>query len=285
LAKKLQRRVGEAGKGKIYNSYDVLGGKIAIIKVPNENLEAAKKAAAAIMSVYKNLESVYLQYSPVAGSYRVRQLLCIAGKDNPVAVHREFGCNFKVDVSACYFSPRLSHERFRIASLVQSGEVVVNMFAGVGCFSIMIARQVKNCKVFSIDINPDAYAFMQENIRLNRVEHQVVPMLGDSKALIESELQHVADRVLMPLPEKTLEYLPTALFALRPSGGIIHYFDHTHAMSAKDAVQKTETKIAQTFEALGICYSFVFGRVIRSVGPSRYQTVIDIAVKKLPSKF
>jgi len=93
------------------------------------------------------------------------------------------------------------------------------MFAGVGCFSILIARNVPTAKVYSIDVNPVAFEFMQENVVVNRAFGQVFPLLGDAKALIETRLRGVADRVLMPLPEKALEYLPCAVAALKPSGG------------------------------------------------------------------
>ena len=85
------------------------------------------------------------------------------------------------------------------------------MFAGVGCFSILIAKKAVDAKVYSIDINPVAYECMQENVRINRVFNRVFPLLGDSKEIVLSQLQGVADRVLMPLPELALEYLPYAL--------------------------------------------------------------------------
>ena len=56
---------------------------------------------------------------------------------------------------------------------------------------------------------------MEENVKINKVSRQVFPLLGDSKEIIQTQLQGVADRVLMPLPEKALEYLPYALSALK----------------------------------------------------------------------
>ncbi len=284
MRKRLQNHLYNEQKGRIYNSYDVIG-EIAVIKVPNDNLEYAKKAAETVKSVYKNVKTVFVQVSPISGDFRVRKLLCLAGENNPVTVHREFGCSFMVDVENCYFSPRLSHERSRIAGLVKQGETVVNMFAGVGCFSIRIAKKVACAKVFSIDINPTAILYHQKNIKLNHVDDKVASLLGDSKEIIEAQLKGAADRVLMPLPEKALGYLPYALSAIKPSGGWIHYYDFEHATKNENPLSKTSMKVAEKLDKLGVTYDFSLSRIIRSTGPNWYQTVLDIHVAGLPSKF
>jgi len=192
---------------KVSNSFDVVGD-IAIIKLRPTSQVNAQTTAKAIMSNHRSVKTVLLQASPVSGNLRLRRLTHLAGENKTSTVHREFGCLFSVDVVKCYFSPRLSHERMRIARIIEPNETVVNMFAGVGCFSIIIAKHASPAKLFSIDVNPASIQFMQENIRLNRVYGKVTPLLGDSKEIVNSRLQRVADRVLMPLPEKALEYLP-----------------------------------------------------------------------------
>ena len=159
------------------------------------------------------------------------------------------------------------------------------MFAGVGCFSIVIAKTVKPVKVYSIDVNPTAVQCMEENVKVNHVCGQVFPMLGDSKDIIQAQLQGVADRVLMPLPEKALEYLPYALSALKKTGGWIHYYDFQHAPGKENPVEKTKLMVAQKLDSLGVSYVFANSRVMRPTGPNWYQTVLDIQVAALPSKF
>ena len=269
----------------IYNSFDIIG-EIAIIKVANGNVANAEAAAKQIMAIHKNVKTVFAQTSPILGDFRVRELKLLAGEDKTSTKHRESDCVFAVDVEKCYFSPRLSHERSRIARLVKSGETVVNMFAGVGCFSIIIAKTMPHVKVFSIDVNPTAIKYMKENVRINRVYGKVTPLLGDSKDVINAQLQRVADRVLMPLPEKALEYLPYAVLALKPSGGWIHFYDFQHATGNEDPAGKTKLKVAQKLGSLGVGYKFVFSRVVRSTGPNWYQIALDIRTRdSLPSKF
>jgi tRNA (guanine37-N1)-methyltransferase len=237
------------------------------------------------MDIHRNIKTVLTPITRIEGDFRVRELRHIAGENKTATTHKESGCTFSVDVEKCFFSPRLSHEHKRIAQLVLPGEVVVNMFAGVGCFSILITKTQSQSKVYSIDINPTAVECMEENVKINDVCSQVFPMLGDSKDIIQTQLQGVADRVLMPLPEKALEYLPFALSALKKTGGWIHYYDFQHAPGKEDPSQKTKLKVAEKLDSLGICYVFVNSRVMRPTGPNWYQTVLDIQVTELPSKF
>ena len=267
-----------------YNSFDIIGD-IAIVKVANDNVANAEAVAKQILAVHRSVKTVFWQTSPILGHFRVRELKFVAGEGTTTTRHRESGCVFAVDVEQCYFSPRLSHERARIAALVKNGETVVNMFAGVGCFSIIIAKNVPQTKVYSIDVNPIAFTYMEENVKINRVYGKVTPLLGDSKDIIKAQLQGKADRVLMPLPEKALEYLPIAVSALKPSGGWIHLYDFQHATRNENPVDKTKMNVAQKLSSLGVDYSFVFSRVVRSTGPNWYQTALDIQVNGTPSKF
>ncbi|TFH23294.1 class I SAM-dependent methyltransferase family protein [Candidatus Bathyarchaeota archaeon] len=268
--------------GKVYNSFDVIGD-IAIIKI--NTLQYAEAIAKQIMASQRKIKTVLTPATSITGDFRVRELKHLAGENKTITRHKESGCTFKVDVEKCYFSPRLSHEHSRIAKLVQSGETVVNMFAVVGCFSIIIAKTANQSKVYSIDVNPAAIQCMDENVRINQVGGSVFPMLGDAKDIINSKLQGVADRVLMPLPEIALEYLPYALSALKQTGGWIHYYDFQHAPGIENHTEKTKLKVAEKLDCLGVNYVFVNSRVMRPTGPNWYQTVVDIKVEALPNKF
>jgi len=282
LKKKLTSTLSQEALSKVVSSFDLVGD-IAIIKAPS-NPSDAEAIAKQLMAVHKSVKTVLAQSSPVRGYLRTRELTLLAGENKTVAKYKEAGCVFSVDVAKCYFSPRLKHERLRIADQVKPDETVVNMFAGVGCFSIIIAKRVPQVKVYSIDINPVAYQFMQENIRLNRLFGRVQPILGDSQEIVQTQLAGVADRVLMLLPEKAFEYLPAALSALKKSGGWVHYYDFQHAYYDEDPVKKTQIKVAKRLDSLGVSYVFACGKVIRSTGPNWYQTVLDIQVTDYSSK-
>lgn len=261
----------------VYSSFDIIGD-IAITKLPVFTTENAHAAAKAITERHRNVKVVFVQSSAVAGEYRVRNLTHVFGENRSYTLHKENGCQFEVDVEKCYFSPRLSHERLRVAKLIQPHETVVNMFAGVGCFSILIAKQEPTARVFSIDINPVAVHYMQRNILRNRVFGKVVPLLGDAEVLIKTQLQNSADRVLMPLPEKSLEYLPAAVSALKPNGGWVHVHTFEHAAKTEDPAKKTVCRLNEVLGKLNLDFKVQVVRVVRSTGPNWWHLVADVNV-------
>jgi tRNA (guanine37-N1)-methyltransferase len=263
---------------KIYKTYDIIGD-IAVIRIPKNLQQHSKLIAEAIIKTHREVKSVWRQSSAVSGEHRLRQLEFLLGERRTETVHREYGCRFKVDLKRVYFSPRLSFERTRIAKLVQPREVVLNMFAGVGCYSISIAKHSEPLKVYSVDINPTAICFLNENRKLNRVSDGVVPIQGDAKQVINTELRNVADRVLMPLPERSHEYLDCALSALKPAGGWIHYYAFEHAKKNEDPTEKVEAKVAEKLHGLGASFHVTFGRIVRPIGPRWFQVVLDIQVR------
>jgi len=261
----------------IYKSYDIVGD-IAVIRVPEVLRKQSEIIAEAVMQTHKRVKSVWCQVGPVSGDLRLRELEWVAGERRSETVHREHGCVFKVDIRTCYFSPRLSYERIRIARQVQPGEVIVNMFAGVGCYSIIIAKHSEVSKILSIDINSAAVQYMRENVKLNRVMERVLPLEGDARKIVEERLRNVADRVLMPLPERAYEYLECAVLALKPTGGWVHYYDFEHAGKGEKPVEKVELKVAGKLENLGVEFETSFGRVVRATGPNWYQVVLDVKI-------
>ncbi|MCP8317844.1 MAG: class I SAM-dependent methyltransferase family protein [archaeon] len=260
---------------QLYGSFDMIGD-IAVIKIPDALLNKKFIIAKAIIDNMKSIKTVLRQVTPVSGDYRTRELEHILGEDKTITLYKEHGCMFKVNLAKVYFSPRLSTERIRIARKVEHGEIVVNMFAGIGSFSILIAKHQPSSMIYSIDINPDAYDLMLENIKLNKVSSRVMPLLGDARVIIEDSLKGVADRVLMPLPEKAIDYIDVALTALKPKG-VIHYYTHVHASKAENP---TEKAVREVEERLKLNYTILEARIVREVGPRWHQLVLDLLINR-----
>lgn len=269
--------------GSIYNSFDIIGD-IAIIRLTERSEGLKEEIARALMQLHRNVKTVLAQTSAVQGDFRLRKLEYVAGEDKTRTIHAESGCLFSVDVARCYFSPRLIHERMRIANQVRD-EVVVNMFAGVGCFSVVIAKHSSVKRIYSIDINPIAIQFMRENIRINRVYGRVVPVLGDAKEIIERKLNNMADRILMPLPEKAFKYLPFAVSVLKEEGGLIHYYDFEYGKSAESSIRNLSARLVNGFDKIGVDSEVLFGHAVRSIGPHWFQIVLDVRAKSSSDKF
>jgi tRNA (guanine37-N1)-methyltransferase len=274
LKKSLENILTSQESQELISSFDQIGD-IIIVKIPNSLLTKKKLIGETLLNEVKIAKSVFYQASAVEGDFRTRNLEILAGEDRTETEYKEFGCKFTVDVENAFFSPRLSTERERIANLVQDGEIVVNMFAGVGMFSIMIAKK-KRCTVYSIDINPVATKLCEKNIISNKIAGNIISINGDASQVIQEQLKNKSDRTLMLLPERSDEFLESAINATK-SGGIIHYYSHIHADKKSNAGKLSEEHYLQVTpvksEILG-------SKIVRAVGPRYYQTVVDVKISK-----
>jgi tRNA (guanine37-N1)-methyltransferase len=252
-------------------------GDIAVVEIPSE-LEPHKLAiGAAILKAHKRVRAVLSKSSPVNGVYRLRTYETIGGEARTQTVHKEHGCVYHVDLAKAYFSSRLSYEHLRVASLVRENETVVDMFAGIGPFSILTARTHANAHVYAVDMNPDAYELLRKNVLANRVMGKVTPMLGDIRQVVNDRLSGAADRVIMNLPEKAIEYVGVACKALKPEGGIMHYYQFVDTPEPLDtarnrfaeALRQTNRRLLRMAEA----------RIVRGIAPFKYQVVVDAEIK------
>lgn len=261
---------------KLSSSFDVVGN-IMIMKIPDALSGRRHVVGKTILDNIPSIRSVYIQTSPVAGDYRTRKLELIAGEDNPVTIYKEHGCRFKVDVERAFFSPRLSTERLRVAGLASDNEIVTNMFAGVGTFSIILCKFSNISKVFNIDINQVAVELSAYNSRLNKMEDKIECLCGDAKEIIRSHISGKSHRVIMPLPEGGRPYIRYAVDSLQDRRGVIHYFLNVRASSKQQAIEAGMVETQDAFH--DYFHEILFSHVVREVGPCLYQLVSDVLIK------
>lgn len=281
VAKKI---LNSSDLNQLNQGIDVIGD-IAVIKI-SKNLEKERfNIAEALLQETPYIKVIFQQTKPISGDYRTRILEWLSGEKREVTFHREYGCVFKVNVRTVYFSPRLSYERMRIAKNVQKSyetfgkrEKIVNMFSGVGCFSIIIAKNALTEMVYSIDLNPYAVELMNENILINKVVDRVRALHGDARNIVESHLSNIADRVLMPLPEKAYDYIDTALLTLKPCGGWVHYQEFVFTKQGENPITKSVERLSKKLLELKVNYQIPSSRIIRSIGPRWYQIVLDLQI-------
>ena len=188
-------------------------------------------------------------------------------------IHRENKCSFKLDVSRIMWSKGNTTERKRMSTIAKKGETIVDMFAGIGYFSIPIAVHSKPAKIYSIEINPLSYGYLCENVHLNKVEGILEPILGDCREIAP---RAIADRVLMGYIGNTNEYLDVAMDVLK-EGGIIHYHESVHdkLKFIRPVDRINEAAMAADRELVEI----VNKRIIKPYSPGVYHVVVDAKIK------
>ncbi len=255
-------------------SYDIVGD-IGILELDDELQPFSKVIAEGLMKLNPHLRMVVQKTEKTSGQYRIRGTEVITGIGTTETVHVEFSSKFHLDVKSVYFNPRLAHERMRIASQVKEGEVVVDMFAGVGTYSILIAKKQLGARVFSIDLNPNAYKYLKENVFENNVADRVTPYLGDVREFA-SKSPGIADRVIMNLPADSQAFLETASKLLKKNGGIVHFYCFASRGEELQYLSDTFRSGIESFERRVVSLSFL--RIIKEVGPNRVQVAIDARI-------
>jgi tRNA (guanine37-N1)-methyltransferase len=213
----------------------------------------------------------------VRGVCRLREYEVIAGLPCTETVYKEHGCKYFLDLKKVYFSPRLCHEHHRIASQVEENETVIDMFAGTGPFSVLIAKLHNDVRVYAVDVNPDAVRYLEKNVIANSVLGKVVPILGEIKRVVQEKLRRTADRVIMNLPESAIEYVDVACQALRSEGGIMHYYEFAEGLNAVDAAKR---HLMEAVNRTGRNITgFLSARIVREVAPFKWQVVVDAVIR------
>jgi tRNA (guanine37-N1)-methyltransferase len=249
-------------------SFDVIG-EIAVVKIPDELKGHSAAIGKAILEANKSVITVVSDQG-VMGDYRVRSVEVVAGEENTKTYHKEFGMKFAIDLAKAYFSPRLATERQRVTQNVTEGELIIDMFCGVGPFSITISKIVPGSKIFGIDSNPYAIKNFMENIRINKVQN-VIPMEGDVRELISS--MEPSDRIIMDLPKSSFEFFELALGSLK-EGGTIHYYEILTETEAKER----EDELASVVQKQGRKMEIEERRIVHGYSPTQNQYVFDIKV-------
>lgn len=247
-------------------SFDMIGD-ICIIKLADELLPHSKKIGEAILGANTNIKVAALDRG-VKGEFRTRDLEIIAGEERTTTTHKEFGLRFEMDVAKVYFSPRLAGERKRIAELVEDHEDIIDMFAGVGPFSIMIAKHANPNIIQAIDINPEAFRYLEKNLSKNKVE-TVYPSLGDARDVIKGLAN--ADRIIMNLPHSSLHFLDTGLEILQPRGMI-----HLYLMAENSEVDEISEIILKHAGANGYPITIKNRMIIHTYSPTASLYVFDL---------
>jgi len=289
----------DALKGKIPDdyqelipkSYDLIGN-IAIIEfdkfehIENKELSNYKKEIAkAITIVNKKIISVYEKKSEIMGTYRLRDLALLYGENKSETIYRENNCTFKLDIKKTYFTPRLVYERRRIAnSKIRKNELIVDMFAGVGPFSIQIAKN-HDVRIYAFDVNPDAYNYLKENVKSNTLKGEVIPYNLNVKDLLkpsdtlDKSLQGKADRIIMNLPEKSIEFIDIACFLMKKSGGFLHFYQFSEKPNPIKRTIELLNKKLNDFNWL--IEKIITSKIVKSYSPKAELVGLDLCIRSV----
>lgn len=256
----------------LISGFEIIGD-VAIIQVP-EILESKKfLIAEAVKEQNKNIRTVIRKKEKVSGEFRIPKYEFLIGNDSKT-IHKEFSCQYNLDITEVYFSSKLGTERMRIASQVKDGERVLVLFAGTGPYAILIAKKFKPKVVYAVEKNLKAYEYLINNIKRNKVENKVIPIREDAKNLLKYDIGKF-DRIILPLPERAHKFLNIA-FKMIKNKGIIHYYKFSKINEIKEVENFLNEKAKEFGKRIKILGVFKAG----AFAPRVYRLCFDIEVEK-----
>ncbi|MDR0911803.1 MAG: class I SAM-dependent methyltransferase family protein [Methanobrevibacter sp.] len=270
LKSNLGEKINSNDLNNLKKSFDIIGD-IVILEIPEELKKYEKEIAKASLEFTKR-KTAFVKRSGIKRQIRTRDLEFLAGENNSKTIYKEHGMELSLDVKNVYFSPRLGNERLRIGKQVRNGEVILDMFAGIGPFSILIAKN-KDVKIYATDINEIAIEHMKENIKLNKLKGEIYPILGDiNEIAIEfKEKEMKFDRIIMNLPGSAIDFLPLA-FDLIKNDGIINYYEfNENFKKGIENINKIAKKSNKTIKIINY-------RKVKSTSPGMWHIAFDIKI-------
>ncbi len=271
----------------IPKSFDVLGS-IAIVELNREEqseLQPYKALIAqSILDVHPNITSVFEKAGDISGAFRTRKLHLLAGVATTHTLYKENACKFHVDVEHTFFTPRLVFERNRIAHYhhpdFTSNGVLWDMFCGVGPFFIQIAQVTQSIQILATDINPHAIELAQKNIQLNKISSTITCIQADIRTFhLESpseKFHNQISRIIMNLPEQSLDFLKYLPCFLHPQGTLLHIYQFNEKSNAiSDAIEKLTEKLSLSNLKL---VKILSSRIVKPYSPALDTTVLDVII-------
>ncbi|MHA1300378.1 MAG: class I SAM-dependent methyltransferase [Candidatus Helarchaeota archaeon] len=248
-------------------------GTVVILNLKEGLWRKKEIIAKAVKKIVANCESVCLNKGAITSQFRTPQIELILGKSTET-IHKEHGTLYKLDVSKIMFAKGNINERKRYPKLV-GNEIVFDFFAGIGYFSLNIARFAHPKKIYAFELNPIAYRYLVENIKINNVSDKIIPILGDCKSEA-LKIEDKADRIIMGLLPSPKDALPTAFQVINENSGIIHY---EGILGDKDLPDKLLNDVISAGNKYGRKVLLEHVEYIKSYRPHVMHVCLDILIK------
>ncbi|KAK2588695.1 hypothetical protein KPH14_001588 [Odynerus spinipes] len=163
-----------------------------------------------------NARTVVNKINTIDTTFRQFTMEILAGDKDTVTTVKENGITYQFDFSQVYWNPRLSTEHMNLLTYMKAGDVLYDVFAGVGPFSIPAAR--KKIKVLANDLNPDSYKWLQKNAVINKVKQNLQCFNMDGRDFLKSIIRNDilnrrndnatgTEHIAMNLPASAIEFL------------------------------------------------------------------------------
>ena len=246
-------------------------GDVIVLRLSHE----ARAHAAALGRIFGEVlgaRTVVEDVSGIHGSLRTPEVRHLWGNGTET-VHVEGGLRYKLDVARVMFSSGNLAERRRLPDRIARDSVGVDLFAGIGYFTLSVAVRARPKRVYACELNPVSFGYLEANLRMNRVTN-VVPLLGDCR---EMAPQHVADWVLLGHFDAR-QFLDVAFRCLRDRGLLVY-----HELCPREQVPEAPVRrVSESAQAAWFDVERAHVRKIKSFAPGVDHVAVEAFVVRRP---
>lgn len=275
LKKQLQTLLEDKLDGELLNKlpsgYSIIGD-IAIFRHIDQELNYYKQDIGNIVIDIDPQVNVVVEQFSTDSNYRKPQIIHLAGEKRTTTKHKEYSTIFNIDVAKITFSPGNKGERGYLINTVKNNEIIVDMFACAGNLSLPIVKNNSTVKCYGIEMNVEAYSFLERNIEENKIKDRYFPILGDNR---DKTPKDIASRVLMGYFESDASQLFRAVNAINKEGWI-----HYHTIIQRGKIEDAVKTVTSQIKSLKLEFSIKEKRQIKKFSPRLIHYCFDCFVQK-----
>ncbi|MFB6074116.1 MAG: class I SAM-dependent methyltransferase family protein [Haloarculaceae archaeon] len=258
------------------SSWAVVG---SVVLVAVGDAPRPEELGAALLALHGEADTV-LARGGIEGPHREPDVTVLAGEGDTETVHHEHGTAYGLDLAEVMFSPGNKAERARMGQVIEAGERVLDMFAGIGYFTLPMARA--GATVTAVERNPTAFRYLVENARRNGVTDRVRPYRADCREVAPLVAEDGRfDRAVLGYYDATepdddggFAYLDPALAALAP-GGVLHVHEATPGPLAPE---RPIDRLRAAADAAGRSVEVLDTREVKGYSEGVVHVVVDARV-------
>ncbi|MCP4761159.1 MAG: hypothetical protein GY870_05215 [archaeon] len=283
---------------------------VVILNLKEELYPFKEIIGSAVVELLPYVRSVWLRKGKIEGKFRKPGgLEFICGDPETEVEHHENNIRYRFNFTQIMFAKGNVTERKYLPQLVNSGEIIVDMFAGIGYFSLGIAKFADPEKIYSIELNPVSFTYLKKNIEINKLSEKIVPINGDSAIEVPKLAQTgvLADRIIMGVFPAPFEFISSLKSIIKPiplftksnleefvsitktpssKADIYDKLDkpientviHFEGVSMGKNIEELFNKFSELMKSEGYNSSLLAFRFVKSFGPKMWHLVLDIAV-------
>jgi tRNA wybutosine-synthesizing protein 2 len=270
IKRKVSQELSSDVVGALPDKWEKIGS-VVIIKI-SDGLHKYQQVIGKIYAEELECSTVLNDRGGISGVFREPNVEVIFGSQSTETIHKENGIRYRLDPQRIMFSSGNLKERQRMARVSNAEETIVDLFAGIGYFTIPMAVYSMPRRIVACEMNPLAYRYLCENVVLNHVSRIVEPVLGDNR---QTAPRDCADRVILGYLKESYHFLPIALGCLRNNRGILHYHE---VVPSRFVPEQPLRRIQEAGKRLERSVELLKTHVIKSYAPGIYHVVLDVRI-------